>query len=205
MIDLASRGTRFVPFSWFYSALMRDLIVKGDAELSPERTHEYSPHVAPNVVVLAAFVTETTVNEIAYWLHVHPTYPVAMPAAVFERHTSIRKKWRLVPQACGVPGFDETQAPWEDFNALIELRNALAHAGAYPDPPEPVLQVLEARGCTQKAADWFESVMTMRTARWARQTASAMPNALMHMLEQRVPVRTGPHPWMWGPEWLPPG
>jgi hypothetical protein len=200
-VNIASREHRLVPFSWLYHGMTRDLVVGVEQELNALRAgHDYHHRVA-SVSMHAAFVTETAINEIAYWLGTHLTQRVAMPPG-FERFP-IRRKWRTVPKVCRAARFNEAIPPWEDFNALVELRNALAHAGAYPAPPEPVLQLLEARGCAQPASDWFESVMTLRTARWAHRTAAAMPLALKGLLAPHVDLHNGGFSWVWDKAWLP--
>lgn len=197
---VASTETRLVPFSILYHGMMRNLTLKLEGERDPSVAHDYHPQVA-NVVVLAAFVTETAINEIAYWLETHLTRRVPRPQN-FEQ-SSIRHKWQSLPPRCGAVGFDRNTRPWLDFDALIRLRNALAHAGAYPEAPAGVLHLLEARGCVQPAMDWFESTMTLRTARWACATASAMPHTLAAMLAPHVDLHNGGFSWAWGNAWLP--
>lgn len=114
--------------------MMRTAALKVDQERQPQAGHDYHHQVA-NVVVLAAFVTEAAINEIAYWLETHLTQGIIRPVG-FERF-SIRRKWRTVPRSCGAAGFDEKAQPWTDFDALVELRNALAHAEAYPEDQKP--------------------------------------------------------------------
>jgi hypothetical protein len=197
----ASKEERLVPFSLLYHTMMRDLTLKIETQGDVTAMHDYHHQVA-NVVVLAAFVTEAAINEIAYWLETRFTQPVAMPPK-FDRF-NIRKKWLTVPRLCGVHAFNKQTRPWTDFDALIRLRNAFAHARAFPGPPEGVLEVLEARNCVQPAVDWFESTMTKRTARWACATASAMPEALGQLLTERIDLHNGGSAWMWGKEWLHP-
>jgi hypothetical protein len=180
--------------------MMRDVASAVTTAHHPVAGHDYDHRVA-NVIVLAAFVTETAINEIAYWLEVHLTQPVRRPPD-FDR-LSIWKKWRHVPRACGASGFNESAPPWEDFQALIDLRNALAHAGPYPEPPHSALDLLDARGCTQPAMDWFESAMTVRTARWASGAASAMPHTLKKMIAPHIDLHNGGFSWAWGQDWLP--
>lgn len=189
-----------MPFSVLYHGMMRDLTLKLEGVHDASATHDYHHQVA-NIVVLAAFVTETAINEIAYWLEAHLTQPIARPRK-FER-SSIRQKWLGLPPRCGAPGFDKGARPWIDFEVLVRLRNALAHAGAYPDAPEGVLHLLEARGCAQPAVDWFESTMTLRTARWACATASAMPHTLGQMIAPHINLHNGGFSWIWGNDWLP--
>jgi hypothetical protein len=200
-MSIASRERRLVPFSFLYHGMTRDLVVGIEQDLNANPAgHDYHHRVA-SVAVHAAFVTETAINEIADWLGKHLTQPVAMPPG-FERFP-VRRKWRTVPRVCGLAGFDESDQTWRDFTALVYLRNALAHAGAYPAPPERVLQLLEARGCAQPAVDWFESVMTVRTARWAHRTAAAMPDAIKALLAPRVDLYNGGFSWVWDEAWLP--
>lgn len=196
----ASREVRLVPFSVLYHGMMRRAALRVDAERQPQATHDYHHEVA-SVVVFAAFVAETAINEIAYWLEAHLTRPIPRRAG-FHR-LSIRDKWRTVAATCGAPKFDEGARPWTDFDALVTLRNALAHADAYPGPPERALRLLDARGCTQPAMDWFESTMTRRTARWASATASAMPSVLAQMIGPHVDLHNGGFYWVWGEDWLP--
>jgi hypothetical protein len=181
--------------------MMRRLTLKIEDEREPQVAHDYHHEVA-NVAVLAAFTVEAAINEIAYWLQAHLTQPITLPAN-FQR-LSIWQKWKSVPRRCGAPGFDERARPWVDFEALVRLRNALVHADAYPGPPEGVLAVLEANGCVQPARDWFESIMTRRTARWACATASAMPLSLADMIAPHVDLRNGGFSWTWNKAWLPP-
>jgi hypothetical protein len=202
----ASRNTRYVPFSKFYSWTMMEMMTEPKLAVAPPGTvHEYYP-VVSQIVVLSAFVTEATINEIAYWLDTHPTFRKPMPNDLFKRNARIREKWQAVPKASGAPAFDETTPPWTDFNALINLRNVFAHSPAYPPPPEDVLKMMERQGLVGRANDWFESLMTLRTAKWAMKTALDMPEALRSMLlKAGVPVDDPPHGWVWGPEWHPEG
>lgn len=196
----ASREVRLVPFSLLYHGMMRNLAIRIEAECKADAAHDYHHEVA-HVVVLAAFVLEAAINEIAYWLETHLTQPI--PRGEAFQSFSIWKKWRTVPLRCGASGFDESAKPWHDFEALIKLRNALAHADAYPAAPEDVLRFLEARGCTQPAVDWFESTMTRRTSRWAAATASSMPGALARLLDGHIDLHNGGFSWTWGKDWLP--
>lgn len=200
MANIASRDPRLVPFSVLYHTMMRHVITAAEAVHAPLAGHDYS-HTVSNAVLLAAFVTEATINEIAYWLEGHLTRPVALPNN-FDR-SDIRAKWRTLPGRCGAAGFDETSETWVDFDTLINLRNALAHPPAYSRGREPVLQRLDELGLTQPAGDWFESVMTLRTARWARRTASEMPQTLRRLLEPHIDMHNGGFSWVWTPEWLP--
>ena len=133
MPRVASRDARLVPFSWFYSALLRDAFVLAKAEHEPEGGHEYSAKIA-TVVILAGFTLEGAINEIADWLKRHLTQPVTLPDDFDDRR--IFEKWDIVPRACGTAGFDRGRRPWQDFVALVELRNRLAHPPAYALPPE---------------------------------------------------------------------
>lgn len=180
--------------------MMRNIILTIENERDPQASHDYEHRVA-NVVMLAAFVTEAAVNEIAYWLSTHLTQAVDLPSD-FD-HFKIRKKWRQLPGYCGALSFDETTTPWLDFNALIDLRNSLVHPRAYPQGHERVLQRLDALGCSQTAFDWFESVMTLRTAKWASHVASTMPEALKNLLAPNIDLHNGGFSWCWGPGWLP--
>jgi hypothetical protein len=197
---VASTEVRLVPFSILYHGMMRRMTLKIEGERDQGAAHDYHHEVA-NVVVLAAFVMEAAINEVAYWLQAHLTQPIALPRN-FQR-SSVRNKWRTVPRRCGAPGFDERAYPWLDFEALVRLRNALVHADAYPRPPDGVLALLEAKGCVQPATDWFESIMTRRTARWACATASTMPLSLADMIAPYIDLRNGGFSWMWNKAWLP--
>lgn len=199
--SVASVEDRLIPFSHLYHGMMRDLTLKIEGQRDVGADHDYHHQVA-NVVVLAAFVTEAAINEIAYWLETRFAQPIAMPPNFDRFH--IRKKWLIVPRLCGVHTFNKQARPWTDFDVLIRMRNAFAHARAFPGPPEGVLEVLEARNCVQTAMDWFESTMTHRTARWACATASAMPQALGQFLAERIDLHNGGSAWMWGKEWLHP-
>ncbi len=162
---------RYVPLSWFYSGVAHQTLVNAVPELR-DRERRYPLPTIANVVILVAFQAEAMINEIAYWLHVHPTYARAMPGAVFERRTNVLEKWQIVPKACGAPG----------------LSNDLAHPRAYPDAQRSVLDVLRARGCLQNGSDWFERTMSIATAKWAMNTALAMAERLRTMLLPHVPV-----------------
>ena len=199
VVNIASREPRAVPFSWLYHGMTRDLVAGVERDLNAQAGHDYHHRVA-SVAVHAAFVTEAAINEIAYWLGTHLTRRIEMPAR-FDR-LSIQEKWRTVPKVCCAEPFNERTPPWEDFSALVELRNAIAHAAAYAPPPERVVQLLEVRGCTQPASDWFESVMTVRTARWAHRTAAAMPLALKALLAPHIDLHNGGFSWAWDEAWL---
>lgn len=198
---IASTEVRLVPFSHLYHGMMRNLTLKIEAERVQGANHDYHHEVA-NVVVLAALVLESAINEIAYWLAARFEGPIAMPEDLSE--SSIRFKWQEVARRCGAPGFNKLGTPWVDLDTLVTLRNALVHADAYPGAPLGVLTFLEARDCAQPAMDWFESIMTRRTARWATATATAMPVALTEMIAPYVDLKNGGGGWLWGPEWFHP-
>jgi hypothetical protein len=204
MPTIASRDVRYVHFSWFYHATMRNIIAAVDADQKPEVGHDYDHRVAA-VVILAALVIEATVNEMADWLRKHFTTPVAMPDDFFDQGYSLWKRWRVLPNRCRIPGFNERAAPWLDFAALITLRNSIVHPLPYSPPPEDsVLERLEAVGCVRPATDWFESVMTVRTAKWANRVASAMPEAVSENLKAAgFDLHNGGASWLWGPDHLP--
>jgi hypothetical protein len=201
-MNIASRKHRAVPFSFFYHHMLRDVIATVEAEYDREAGHDYS-HRVTNAIVLAAFATEATANEIGYWLQVHHTQPVAVTGK-FEDYR-IREKWQFLAHCHGAPGFVETGQPWVDFATFVDLRNALVHPGAYTDPSTKLLRVLDrldSLGCTRPGADWLESAMTVRTARWVRDTILAMPEALRQMLAPRLDLHNEGFSWVWEPDRL---
>lgn len=189
---------RLVPFSMLYHKFLTDAVQGVVSEHSPEAAHDYDARVA-TVVVLGALFCEATVNEIIYWLEHHQN-PLIGAAQINKK--SIRDKWRTVALVGGGLGFDESCAPWQDFSALVDLRNALVHAHAYGVAEEALMQFLVSRRCTQEALDWFESAMTTRTARWVLSTVSAMPQRLRELLAPHLDLHNGGAAWFWDQDWF---
>lgn len=111
-------------------------------------------------------------------------------------------KWIL----SGVP-FDKSSAPYQDFSALVDLRNALIHAkssvevGIEGDRPvfgrPKVLETLQQKKLLASVpadsegmtgASWTEAVSTPACARWACNTVAETAKAILSGLPSNEPA-----------------
>lgn len=143
-----------------------------------------------DVVVMSTTSLEAGINEIAEFIEAHPLYPCPMPDE-FDR-LRLRMKWSLLPLVVRVDPFDRGGSPWQDFHALVELRNALVHY-RLGQPAPPWTRYFTSRHMQlAKPNDWLLALHSFKVAVWAVNTAAEMFRALTTKLGK---TQTGD--WSW--------
>jgi len=115
---------------------------------------------------------------------------------------SIREKWEKLPKYLWNKGFDKKSTLWEDFDALIELRNALVHykaefldQGAVPQKLEKVFKRVLPRVMPHRmkpskegsvieklfenSSHWINRVCTLDMGDWSCKTALQMMEKIL--------------------------
>lgn len=131
---------------------------------------------AAEAVVLSAIAAEASINETIDWIdsgfeRIEKTGILSDDFLDLE----LRLKWWLLPRILVGTSFDRSGSPWQDFSALVKLRNALVHYKWQQGWPR-FMRDFETRGLAfqKEGMTWIESVLTDKTARWAVNTVRAM-------------------------------
>lgn len=85
--------------------------------------------------------------------------------------------------------------PWQDFKALVGLRDQLVHFKWDGDDVPAFMRALQARDLTipdDPAVYWVDAALTDRVAVWATATCERMFAALASLIG-----RTDPFDWPW--------
>jgi hypothetical protein len=173
------------------------------AKMAAQRSHELSgrsgeQYEAMTAIVLCVVVAESAINEIAEWLEYKPL-PYGIPHELpygFDQ-LNLRMKWSMLPIIARKTTFDFGKEPWQSFNALIELRNAIVHLRHKP-PPKTAYSLLKSN----KLIEQRERV-GFKVAQWACETMANMLEELMRLLgisEENLVM-----PWPWGKNYFPHG
>jgi hypothetical protein len=112
---------------------------------------------------------------------------------------SVRLKFILAKSILSGETYDKGQEPYQDFDALIALRDAIIHMKPEQITGEPhkLLQRLRAKdlcedGQPNLTASWLGQISTRAVARWACNTVVEMVESLMACL----PPKAGQAPLM---------
>ena len=118
---------------------------------------------------------------------------------------NIALKYQMARKVLGGRTFPADQAPFQDFDALVKLRNDLVHprhrdrtkVGRYTEPRSHVIRDLQQRGLASSkgrnpgdpgvGTSWLNEIECGRTATWACQAAREIIAAMLTLLPQ------GPH------------
>jgi len=197
--ELAKLPPRFRPGSLFLFIIAMESIrhiqtiaVERDA---PRDGDNHYAMVAPQTVIMAVATLEAGANEIIEWLKDHPTHPTTVPDGFDELR--IEMKWLLLPVIAKWRSFDKSSRPWQDFQHLVALRNALVHPKGRN--LSKTIDWLKQRGAVLKdstPSDQFRASLTLKTAQWAVWTVRHM----FHEMTSRVPKSwdKASHGWAWG-------
>jgi hypothetical protein len=143
----------------------------------------YTPHCA-EAVILAVTALEAGINEIAAWLKqgfVGPTLP--LPGDFIDLR--LTDKWAVVPRVLSGAEFRRGTSPWQDFSALVGLRDNLVHFKWQTVRVPKFMRTLQARGLLlpeEPGIYWVDAALTNRTATWAIDTIDAMFAELARLL-----------------------
>jgi hypothetical protein len=140
---------------------------------------------ALTTIVLCVVVAEAGINEISEWFqnnHSRPPFniPHSLPYG-FHRY-ELRAKWSLLPLIARQRTFDFGAEPWQSFDALVELRNAIVHlrSNKLPNAPSALLKAkkLDKHG-----------TLGFKAAQWACETTA-------NMFEKLTELVAPPKKWM---------
>jgi hypothetical protein len=151
-------------------------------------------------VVLCVIVAEAGINEIGEWFEFHRLQPQlnvqhGLPYG-FEG-MQLRMKWSLLPMIVRQKTFDRGSEPWQSFNALVELRNAIVHLGGRA-VSSAATSFLKAKNLDKRHVVGFE------VARWACETIVLMFSKLTELVDP--PKTLIDLTWCWTPTHsFPPG
>jgi len=149
---------------------------------------------APSAVILAVAAAEAGINEMI----IAPFFyapKLTLPEGFTE--LPLRTKWLLLPHLVKAKTFDQGNAPWQDFNALVALRDRIVHFKWQSQPPK-VMRHLEARDLALRNKgdvkwDWMTAASTNFVAHWAADTVSLMFSELTRFFD-----RENSEVWSWG-------
>lgn len=169
---------------------------------------ESNPDVIPSdtsvAIIMSAAATEGFINEVSEFTYRHrdkvaPKYvEFANQLKELEnRHEPVKKKYLTASRLLSGKPFNEEEDPFQDFAALIDLRNAHMHLKSRDDfdfkdgklinkEPDYVL-ILQSRGLFQRfesrnvRVSWMHAIQTADTAKWAVEAAQNIIDAVLDM------------------------
>lgn len=151
----------------------------------------YTPRAA-EAVILAVTALEAGINEMIAW--VQRMSIASMPTDYNER-TKLTEKWAILPRALVGKELERGEQPWQDFKALVGLRDRLVHFKWDGADVPPFMRTLQTRDLTipdDPAIYWVDAALTDRVAAWASETCERMFAALARLIG-----RTDPLDWPW--------
>ena len=155
---------------------------------------------AITAAVLSVVVAESAINEIGAWFEVHRLRPpLSIPHGLpygFDR-LELRVKWSLLPILVRQRTFNYGAEPWQSFDSLVELRNAIVHLRRRP-LPKTVTALLKA-----KKLVGGNGRIGFEVAQWACETMAQMfeeltelvdpPKEWINLLWRWTPTHSFPH------------
>ena len=188
-------------YAWAFRDLAAEAAARAAADLeNPNlgkhrgrdgRPLTYTPRAA-EAVILAVTALEAGINEMIAW--VQRMSIASMPAEYNER-TKLTEKWVILPRSLVGKELDRGAQPWQDFKALVGLRDQLVHFKWDGAGVPAFMRTLQARDLTipdDPAIYWVDAALTDRVAGWASETCERMFAA--HAL---LIGRTDPLDWPW--------
>jgi hypothetical protein len=135
----------------------------------------YTPRAA-EAVILSVAALEAGINEIAVMTRRgFLASPSPLPDDFMAKN--VTDKWALVPRVAAGKEFDYGASPWQDFSALVGLRNALVHFKWESESVPKFVRSLQARALVlpdKPGIYWVDAALTDRVARWAIETTDSM-------------------------------
>jgi hypothetical protein len=174
------------------------------------------PHEALSAILFSALAVEAFINELPEaaardangpWMTGLPGVDLLRDLAetldmIEDSQGNIGLKYQMASKILTGRTFDSNEAPFQDFNTLVRVRNEVVHPrhrdrtreGGYIEPASPAIRDLQQRGFTttrgRKAGDssggmsWLNEIECGRTANWACEAASEIITAVLTMLPQ---------------------
>jgi hypothetical protein len=148
----------------------------------------YTPRAA-EAVILSVTALEAGINEIIAW--VQRMSMATMPAEYNNERTKLTEKWTILPRALVGKELDRGTRPWQDFKAVVGLRDQLVHFK--PDGAEvpAFMRTLQARDLAipdEPSIYWVDAALTDRVAGWASETCEQMFAALARHIGRTDPL-----------------
>lgn len=197
-------GKHGMTYSWAFRRLAAEAAARAAADienphLGKHRGRDDMPMThtprAAEAVILAVTALEAGINEMIAW--VQRMRLASMPSEYDERkeRTQLPAKWVLLPRALAGKELDRGGQPWQDFKALVGLRDQLVHFKWDGADVPGFMRALQARDLTipdDPAIYWVDAALTDRVAGWAAETCERMFAA-----HARLIGRTDPLDWPW--------
>lgn len=170
------------------------------ALVSDKETPEALTAVLFSVVALESFINELVDLASGIGDDEDPPEPRFLALAdVMEEidHASLASKFLMAKWFLSGKSYDKSKAPYQDFAALIKVRNGLVHLKAEQYWPgesgllvssmgEAVLRSLESRRLIEPSPPanpgWLNRISTPAVARWACNTTAAMVHSILDTL-----------------------
>jgi len=130
---------------------------------------------------------------------------------IIDRKIEVRLKWQLVPQLLWQKAFDESKAPWQDFNVLINMRNSLLHykmeylpSGKVPKYLGHIQQLLTSKTQNtdrprtfieriESSETWVDRICSLDVAKWAFNTGVSMIEEFLDLADRET---KGQYTWL---------
>lgn len=139
---------------------------------------------AAEAIMMSVATLEAGINEIAVWFrHGFGGPTPSLPDDFMD--CRLTDKWAMVPRVIVGKEFDRGTAPWQDFSALVGLRDRLVHFKWDHEGVPKFMRTLQAKDLVlpeNPAVYWVDGALTNRTASWAVETAIQMFNKLAELM-----------------------
>ncbi len=182
---LPERGSMAIEGGYF----MNSGVLYRMAKRAYERTKTAPSDTARNeddaltAVLFAAATLEAFITELAFSAEAGTelsgvSSPAASLASVLDEaessHGSVRLKYLMAKAILSGRPYDKGHAPYQDFNLLFTIRDAILHhkPEKITQDPHRILAALVARGLCEREAphvksSWLHQITTQAVARWA--------------------------------------
>jgi hypothetical protein len=154
----------------------------------------YTEH-AIEAVVMSINAAEAGINEIIAMSTMYLN--VELPDELEKLELLV--KWHLLPTIIVQKTFAKGAEPWQDFQTLVQLRNAWIHPKMFVAAPG-WMRTLTAKDLPfrERRLDWRTATNTNRVARWAVTTVTNTFTELTRLLGKEAdPI------WAWGDRFFP--
>ncbi|MSP63794.1 MAG: hypothetical protein EXR72_26305 [Myxococcales bacterium] len=140
----------------------------------PERTPSAPGGPALEAVLLAVAAAEAGVNELTYWYN-FAAMEKGQKQMVLELHADVATRWStFFMQVADATNFEGGLFWWDDFRALLDLRNALVNFEPAGKPPNATAYLRRKNLVLAPPAEWVVAVTTPAVARFAVNTVAGM-------------------------------
>lgn len=141
---------------------------------------------------LEAFINEFCSDKINEIAEINENKSQKLILEYIYEHAEIREKWFLIPYLLWGKSYDKSVKPWQDFDALISIRNDIMHyKGEYHEIGYTPKYLSQVQQLLTKHSDnthtrlpvndlhYTERICNMNMAKWAFNTSIEMINKLL--------------------------